>query len=97
MTKEEGTLAMLKAMAEEPDKNNAPAVVRQVAINALAMIEELGRICGESYQVVGILASEAHRFNDPFVIRALDNLSRQELMHEDVLPFPIKEQVRAMR
>jgi hypothetical protein len=55
---------------------------------ALARIDELERICAEVYQVVGILSDEAGRFDDDASIKAMDNLSQQRLVHEDVLPFP---------
>ncbi|HBT6622546.1 TPA: DUF551 domain-containing protein [Klebsiella pneumoniae] len=51
----------------------------------------LSRICAESYQVVGALAEALNIFDDPCVIKALDNLSAQELVHEDVLPFSVDE------
>lgn len=57
--------------------------------------DELKRICGESYQVVGILADEAGRFDDPAVTKALDNLSDAKLTHDDVLPFPAREVAQA--
>ena len=49
----------------------------------------LSRICAESYRVVGALAEGAQNFNDVGVIKALDNLSSQELIHDDVLPFSV--------
>ena len=54
-------------------------------------IEELERICAEAYQVVGILADECGRFDDDHVIKIMDNLSQQELIHDDVLPFSCKD------
>ena len=51
----------------------------------------LSRICAESYQVVGALAEALRIFNDVGVIKALDNLSAQELIHDDVLPFSVPE------
>ena len=58
-------------------------------------IEMLKTICAEAYQVVGVLADEAGRFggdaNDD-IVKILDNLSQQRLVHTDVLPFPSKEQ-----
>lgn len=49
------------------------------------------RICAESYQIVGALAEALRIFNDVGVIKALDNLSAQELIHDDVLPFSVPE------
>ncbi|MEI3696193.1 hypothetical protein U5T68_18350 [Klebsiella pneumoniae] len=51
----------------------------------------LSRICAESYQVVGALAEALRVFNDVGVIKALDNLAAQELIHDDVLPFSVPE------
>lgn len=51
----------------------------------------LSRICSESYQVIGALAEALRIFNDVGVIKALDNLSAQELIHDDVLPFSVPE------
>lgn len=51
----------------------------------------LSRICAESYQVVGALADALRIFNDVGVIKALDNLSAQEIIHDDVLPFSVPE------
>lgn len=51
----------------------------------------LSRICAESYQVVGALAEALRVFNDVGVIKALDNLADQELIHDDVLPFSVPE------
>lgn len=51
----------------------------------------LSRICAESYQVVGALAEALRIFNDVGVIKALDNLSAKELIHDDVLPFSVPE------
>ena len=53
--------------------------------------EELGTICAESYQVVGALAVAAGVFNELPVIKALDNLSAQVLVHTDVLPFSLDD------
>lgn len=51
-------------------------------------VDELKTICAEAYQVVGVLADDCGRFNDPHVTKVLDNLSEQRLVHNDVLPFP---------
>lgn len=51
----------------------------------------LSRVCAESYQVVSALAEALRIFNDIGVIKALDNLSAQELIHDDVLPFLVPE------
>lgn len=51
----------------------------------------LSRIFAESYQVIGALAEALNIFNELPVIKALDNLSAQELIHDDVLPFSVPE------
>lgn len=53
-------------------------------------LRDLRQICEETYQVVGVLAFEANRFMDDEVTKVLDNLSLQEIVHEDILPFPSK-------
>lgn len=53
----------------------------------LAREAALVQICAETYQVVGVLASDCGRFNGDDVERVLDNLSQQKLVHSDVLPF----------
>lgn len=52
--------------------------------------DELKEICSEAYIVVGTLASDCGRFDDDHVIKILDNLSEQKIIHNDVLPFPSK-------
>lgn len=53
-----------------------------------ARISELETICAQLYQVLGILADEAGRFDDPHLIKAMDNAAAQKLVHDDVIPFP---------
>lgn len=55
-----------------------------------ARIQELERICGEAYQVIGILASDCGRFEGGDVIKILDNASKAKMIHKDVLPFESK-------
>jgi len=50
-------------------------------------VDELKNILAESYQVIGYLASECDLFDDPQVLKALDNTSQQRMVHDDVLPF----------
>lgn len=50
-------------------------------------IDELEMILAETYQVVGSLAESLGVFNELPVIKALDNLSAQAMVHKDVLPF----------
>lgn len=54
-------------------------------------VDELKNICAESYQVVGYLAYRSGVFDELHVIKALDNLSSQEMLHKDVLPFSLDE------
>ena len=49
--------------------------------------ETLIRIVSECYQVIGILASDCERFDDPEVQKILDNAGSYKILHEDVLPF----------
>ena len=53
-------------------------------------IDELLTLIGEAYQVVGILADECGRFDDPHVTKMMDNLAAGHMVHSDVLPFPSK-------
>lgn len=55
-----------------------------------ASIDELLALIGEAYIVVGILADECGRFDDPHVTKILDNLAVGQMVHADVLPFPSK-------
>lgn len=50
--------------------------------------DDLKRIIGECYQVIGTLAEECGRFDTLAVTKALDNAASQRIVHEDVLPFP---------
>lgn len=55
-------------------------------------IDELETICAEAYQCVAVLAIAANEFEDnPQVIKLLDNLCEARLVHDDVLPFSVKE------
>jgi len=49
-------------------------------------IEMLERIIAESYQVIGAMAV-GESLDNPSVVKALDNASKCELVHDDVLPF----------
>jgi hypothetical protein len=51
-------------------------------------LDGLSTICEEAYQVIGVLASDAGRFSEYVVQRALDNTSAQMLVHATMLPFP---------
>lgn len=67
----------------------------------LDRIDELEEVCGEGYQVVGVLAERCGLFDDPAVQKALDNLSDNALTHSDVLPLNLPdtaaEQVASLR
>ena len=52
--------------------------------------DELLTLIAQAYQVIGILADECGRFDDPQVIKMLDNLAAERMVHNDVLPFPTK-------
>jgi hypothetical protein len=53
---------------------------------------ELRALIGEAYIVIviGVLAYECGRFDDPHVKKILDNLSLERMVRKDVLPFPSK-------
>lgn len=53
-------------------------------------IGELETLLGEAYQVVGTLASDCGRFEDPQVEKVLDNLSEMRMVHEDALMLESK-------
>lgn len=74
-------------MKPKPALNSAAGTLRDVE-RMKRKIAELKRICAESYQVVGWLAYECGIFEtSDEVSKALDNLSRQRLVHRDVIPF----------
>ncbi len=50
-------------------------------------IDQLRTIIAEAYQVVGVLANDVGRFDDPDVQNVLTNLAEHRLIHKDVLPF----------
>lgn len=56
-------------------------------MNCKERIRELEAVCGELYQVIAVLAYNEELFNDPQVIKALDNASDAAMTHDDVLPF----------
>lgn len=56
----------------------------------MTRLRDYQRLCYEAYQAVAILAEELNRFGDPKVQKLLDNLSREEVIHQDVLPFTIE-------
>lgn len=45
------------------------------------------QVCGQAYQVVGVLLDELGLFNSEPGQKILDNLSQARLVHDDVLPF----------
>ena len=55
--------------------------------DVVAELEEVKTVCAQAYQVVGILLSEAGRFDSPEAEKILDNLGEQRLKHADVLPW----------
>jgi hypothetical protein len=79
--------AYIDAMLELDD----PAVIRRAMERTLKAQTELLDLIGEAYQVVGILADECGRFDDPHVIKMMDNLAAGQMVHADVLPFPSKQ------
>jgi len=79
--------AYVEAMLELDD----PAVMRTAMGRILKAQGELLDLIGEAYQVVGILADECGRFDDPHVTKMMDNLAAARMVHADVLPFPSKQ------
>lgn len=55
-----------------------------------AELDEVKTVCAQAYQVVGILLSDAGRFDSPEAEKILDNLGEQRLRHTDVLPWESK-------
>ena len=78
--------AYIEAMLELGD----PAVIRRAMERTLKAQTELLALIGEAYIVVGILADECGRFDDPHVTKMMDNLAAGQMVHADVLPFPSK-------
>lgn len=78
--------AYINAMLEFGD----PTVIRNAMERTLKARTELLDLIGEAYQVVGILADECGRFDDPHVTKMMDNLVAGHMVHADVLPFPSK-------
>lgn len=69
------------------------AIGNKVIIKAaIERIRELEELCGEAYQVVGVLAERTGHFDDPQVQKELDNLADARMIHKDVLPFNVSTQ-----
>jgi hypothetical protein len=51
-------------------------------------IAELEDLCGELYQVIGVLADYSGCFDHPDVQRALDNASKAKFIHRNLIPWP---------
>jgi hypothetical protein len=52
-----------------------------------ARVDELVDMCGQVYQVIGVLAHRSGTFGTDEVERVLDNLSEARKVHADLLPF----------
>lgn len=61
--------------------------LRKLIKKQRARLKELVKLSYETYQVVGVLAEEAGRFDGEDVERVLDNLSVAYRVHKNVLPF----------
>ena len=81
----------IEAQASKADEGGNPTTegARRSAPRE-ASIDVLLALIGEAYQVVGILADECGRFDDPHVTKVMDNLAAGRMVHADVLPFPSK-------
>lgn len=75
----------LKKDVNEKARLNGMGASREARLKA--RVEELEKVCAQTYQVVGSMASDLGQFEHEKVIQALDNLSRMRLVHR-VLPFP---------
>jgi hypothetical protein len=64
-----------------PDRSKTRYVHGDIADELRREIEQLEQICAESYQVLGAFMDYLPD------AKALDNLSRQKRVHDDVLPF----------
>jgi hypothetical protein len=54
-------------------------------MNHTAANDELRTLIAEAYQVIGLLAYEAGRMDEPQILKILDNLAAERLVHTDVL------------
>ena len=62
--------------------------MREYAARAIREAEsEAAEVCGEAYQVVGVLLSDTGQFDTPHGEKVLDNLSAAKRIHKDVLPW----------
>jgi len=50
--------------------------------------QRAAKVCAELYQVIGSLAGDLGVLHHPKVVKALDNASANDMVHDDVLPFP---------
>lgn len=50
-------------------------------------LDEMGQVCAEAYQVVGVLLNDLGIFETERADKILDNLSEARLVHQDVLPW----------
>ena len=81
----------IEAQASKADEGGNPTTEgSRKSVPREASIDDLLALIGEAYQVVGILADECGRFEDPHVTKMMDNLAAGRMVHADVLPFPSK-------
>ena len=59
-------------------------------------LDETERVCGEAYQVVGVLLNDLGIFDTERATKILDNLAQARLVHEDVLPWPCGPKMEAV-
>jgi len=84
----------LAAHAEGINGFHLLKVAENNEIDARCHIVELEEICAEAYQVVGILADKAGVFETSVAVsKVLDNLSETKMIHKDILPFSLDEEV----
>lgn len=98
MPEDRGTCVVDSGSVFQNDAQHIAAFNPKTAIALLDRIEELEVLCAETYQVVGVLASEADRLDTcDATLKVLDNLSAMKRVHTDVLPFKSGKEVAARK
>lgn len=98
MPEDRGTGVVGSGSVFQNDAQHIAAFNPKTAIALLDRIDELEILCAETYQVVGVLASEADRLETcDATLKALDNLSAMKRVHTDVLPFKSGKEVAARK
>lgn len=83
----------------DPDRSHNPNAYELIAtlLDGLsAQVQEAERVCGEAYQVVGVLLQDLGIFDTERATKVLDNLSAAEQVHKDVLPWPCTQPMQPL-